>query len=584
MTQQSGQWAADGGDGNMTGSRINRRAVFAAGVAAAGTLAVRDAFARPKAGQLILIQDQQPTYGSPPVAGGTLAMYRPTGSASNFNPAAFAMDFQIASSYLDPLLRPDDLTMAPTPWLAESWEVSDDGLQITYLLRDGVVWHNGSPFSSEDVAFSFEVYRDDQESNASNFLASFVAADTPDPRTVVVTLDVNDPTWLFNASTLPIFSVAQYGDYWYSQPVGFRTLAGFDWNAALPDGTGPWMIDGWNEVGVSLSANTRYWTDPPLMSNLEIRWESSLAAREQAWVERRCDIVWPIRAADIDRVSGRIGRLYAANAASVMFLAFNFDARYTANPGVFADIRTRQALSMAINREAIGQQVFGGFAQSFAAGTVSQPWAHDEKLKSPDYDPDEAVALLNEAGWVDYTGDGYLADANGQGLAMAILLDANAPAEIQRAVARVKLDWENIGVNVYIQIEKADEFTKRWTKLRNYDLIAFSFDQFPGFSDFDLYGSGWDIRRNLVGWNPGGYENPDADAAIEEYLAAVTIEDQRAALLTLQQAVDEDLAGIWLGFPQSLILVGADVLGFQPSMAWQTANTARLWRADESVS
>ena len=145
MTQQSGQWAADGGDGNMTGSRINRRAVFAAGVAAAGTLAFRDAFARPKAGQLILIQDQQPTYGSPPVAGGTLAMYRPTGSASNFNPAAFAMDFQIASSYLDPLLRPDDLTMAPTPWLAESWEVSDDGLQITYLLRDGVVWHNGSP-------------------------------------------------------------------------------------------------------------------------------------------------------------------------------------------------------------------------------------------------------------------------------------------------------------------------------------------------------------------------------------------------------------------------------------------------------
>ncbi|MGI9252961.1 MAG: hypothetical protein ACR2J8_04390, partial [Thermomicrobiales bacterium] len=144
--------------------------------------------------------------------------------------------------------------------------------------------------------------------------------------------------------------------------------------------------------------------------------------------------------------------------------------------------------------------------------------------------------------------------------------------------------WESVGVNVFLQIEQPDVYRTRWTKYRNYDLLAFSFDQFPGFSDFDLYGSGWDIRRNLFGWNPGGYENTDVDGIIDTYLQAVTLEDQRAALADLQQATNEDLAGLWLGFPQSLILVGADILGFQPSMAWQTANTPQLWRVDEGIS
>ncbi|MGI9254212.1 MAG: hypothetical protein ACR2J8_10725, partial [Thermomicrobiales bacterium] len=75
---------------------MNRRAVLAAGIAAAGAVSGDGGRveARPKSADLILIQDQQPTYGSTPTPGGTLAMYRPTGSSTDFNPASFAMDYQ----------------------------------------------------------------------------------------------------------------------------------------------------------------------------------------------------------------------------------------------------------------------------------------------------------------------------------------------------------------------------------------------------------------------------------------------------------------------------------------------------------
>jgi hypothetical protein len=130
-----------------------------------------------------------------------------------------------------------------------------------------------------------------------------------------------------------------------------------------------------------------------------------------------------------------------------------------------------------------------------------------------------------------------------------------------------------------VEVLPGDRFEERWISLRNYDLIAYTYDQLPGFTDFDLYGSAWDIRTNPAGWNPGGYANLDADAAVNDFLTALSIERQASALRRLQQVVNEDLFGLWLGFPDDLVLVAAGVEGFQPDMAWQTARTWNLWRS-----
>ncbi|MGH2549837.1 MAG: hypothetical protein ACRDHN_10630, partial [Thermomicrobiales bacterium] len=126
-------------------------------------------------------------------------------------------------------------------------------------------------------------------------------------------------------------------------------------------------------------------------------------------------------------------------------------------------------------------------------------------------------------------------------------------------------------------------FNDRWTGTYDYDLIAFSYQTYPGFTDFDLYGSNWDIRINPQGWNPGGYDNGAADTAIREALKAATLEALETSVKDLQVAANDDLFGLWLGFPQDLVLVHPDVLGFQPTMNWQTWQTRKLWRRPKTA-
>jgi ABC-type transport system substrate-binding protein len=98
---------------------------------------------------------------SEPEAGGSVHMQRPGGFLRNLNPAAFAVDPQIPLSYLEPLVRPHPATLKPEPWLAESWAWHSDGRELSFQIRSGVTWHDGSPLTAFDAEFSFHVYHED---------------------------------------------------------------------------------------------------------------------------------------------------------------------------------------------------------------------------------------------------------------------------------------------------------------------------------------------------------------------------------------------------------------------------------------
>jgi ABC-type transport system substrate-binding protein len=265
----------------------------------------------------------------------------------------------------------------------------------------------------------------------------------------------------------------------------------------------------------------------------------------------------------------------------VMFAAFNFANPNQPDGSLWTDLRVRQAASQAINRERYAQEVFGGFSRWQAAGTVAQPWAHDDELAAPAYTPEAASVLLTDAGWIDYDGDGVREDVNGRQLRPVAIVREDSRPELAAVMARVARDLASVGIILAIEVLPPDAFDSRWITSRDYDLIAYAYDQLPGFTDFDLYGSAWDIRTNPAGWNPGGYTNADADEAIAEFLGAVSVDRQAVALRRLQRIVDEDLFGLWLGFPDDLVLVAAGTEGFAPDMAWQTARTWDLWSTSE---
>ncbi|MCA9879461.1 MAG: hypothetical protein KC442_16830 [Thermomicrobiales bacterium] len=495
---------------------------------------------------------------------------------ADLSPAAFAVDYQVTLSYLEPLVMPDAQTMAPGPWLASGWAWRDGGLTLELTLRDGVLWQDGSPLTAADAAFSYAVYQADANSAVASLFALCEAFEASSDRVLTVRFRELDANWLLNAATLPVFSRAQYEPFWSGQ-TGMRSLSGFDWREAPPVGTGPWAVAELSEHSLAFERWDGYWGEPTWADTLEIMVEAGRHQRFEAWRAGDSALLWP--ASERDAQGAPADSVVSATAASVMFAAFNFANPNLAAGSFWTDLRVRQAASLALDRARYATEVFGGNVDAFAAGVVSQPWAHDSDVRSPERDLAAAETLLAEAGWLDYDGDGVREDVNGYQLRPVVIVREDARPELLAVLARIARDLYDAGFGVTVESLPPDDFDARWIQTRDYDLIAYAYDQLPGFTDYDLLGSQWDIRYNPAGWNPGAYSNAEADAAIAEFLGAVSLERQRLALQQLQVAVNEDLFGLWFGFPRDVILVQPGVFGFRPNITWQTMDTARLWLA-----
>lgn len=528
-------------------------------------------------GQLTVIREN-PVAAGDPQSGGDLRVALRQAENSNFNPVAFEQDFQIPVSYLDPLTRPSPLTLAPEPWLAESWEWNADDTVITYQLRSGVTWHDGTPLTADDVRFSLFVARDDIFSEVRNFFVLMDNVEAPDALTLRVFLNAKDNTWLFNASSLSIFQREQYTDYWSAKPFGERTLNGFDWEASSPVGTGPWQVEAFDESGVTMSRNEGYWAGAPFAESLSLPVIPEEDDRVRAWVAGEVDVLWPVPPGSLDALSEAAGSLYVSPSASVMFAAFNFQNPTRIIPGMLADPALREALNLAVDRTGYADEVFKGFIAEDRAGTVAQPWANAEDVINPPRDVERAQALLAASGWQDFDGDGILDDVNGQRLALVTIVRDDAAPGLIAVLNRVAKDLEAVGATLDIQVLDVETFRDRWINAHDFDLIAYSYGLFPGFTDFDLYGAAWDVRINPQGWNPGGYRNLEVDQAILELFDTVAPETQVPILEEIQELTNSDLFGLWFGFPNDLVAVQETIAGFERNLFWQTAETRLMWR------
>lgn len=535
-------------------------------------------------GDIEVMRGEEWVYASSPRASKTLTLFvQGTDRNLDFSPVSYAQDSQIITSYLDPLVGIDKVTMEPIPWLAERWDWSDGNQTVTFTLRGDVKWHDGRKFTADDVAFSFEVYRDDIDSAMRNFFTSLDSVEVIDDRTIKVNLTAPDGNWILNASSLPIFSRRQYGDYWNGQREGERSLTGFDWKKHPAQGTGPWMVTDRSSNAITMSSNADYWQEPPHFDQLVLAFSESQDDRIGRWVGGEGDLLWPISPFDIPVLNGTPARLYASAGARVSFAAFNFENLAREQfPQLLTDTRVREALNLAIDRDRYATDVFLGLIDQDAAGTIAQPWANDPSATNPRRDVGKAKQLLTEAGFLDIDGDGKLEDPTGNPFTLrAIVRDDANPVSIELLNGLVT-DFADIGATLTVDKLGPAEFFDTWANTRAWDLIAYSYALYPGFTDYDLYGSNWDIRINPQGWNPGGYDNDDVDDLLKKILISPNLNSQGSLLSRLQEIVNgEDLFGLWFGFPNDLVLARADIQGFQPNKYLPVVDARLLWRDDQ---
>ncbi|OAN37763.1 ABC transporter substrate-binding protein [Mycolicibacterium iranicum] len=288
--------------------------------------------------------------------------------------------FEVLENVFDTLVEPDaNLQMQPA--LAESWTVSPDQLTWTFRLRPGVTFHDGTPLTADDVVFSYRRIIDEQLTNSDKF-SSVTSVEAPDPATVVLQVSRPTPNMLTNLGGFKGMAIVSRANVESGQI------------ATRPIGTGPFSFLGQKSGdSISLGANPSYWGGPPGVSGVTFRFISepstalsALQAGEIDWT----DSVPPQRVTQLRNDESLEMAVTPSN--DYWYLALN-EAREPWN-----DVRVRQAIAYAIDRDAIVQATsYGTAAKNQLAIPEGNPWFTPYDRYSSG-GVDKARELLQEAG------------------------------------------------------------------------------------------------------------------------------------------------------------------------------------------
>lgn len=280
------------------------------------------------------------------------------------------------------------------PYLAESYEVSEDGLQYTFHLREGITFHDGSPFTAEDAKYTFEFYSNAENgSTIANDFQGMGSVETPDDYTLVVNMDEQNAAFLVNAATVGIV------------PSDYHAEVGEDTYRTAPIGTGPFKLVEWVPAEYTLlEANEDYFLGRPPVDFLRQEVVPEPSVRAIAIETGEADsATWPLLVEDSLRLrdAGEGYTVFATPANSVKHFPLN-----NTHP-ILSDKQVRKAMMHALDRQRIIDDLWSGAAVVAETNlSPAAPYHTAENIVTYEYDPDKARQMLEEAGWVDEDGDG----------------------------------------------------------------------------------------------------------------------------------------------------------------------------------
>lgn len=314
------------------------------------------------------------------------------------------------------------------PWLAKSWEVSDDGLQYTFHLRDDVTFSNGTPFDAHAVKTAFDSNKAFAESLPSTFGATYLAGydrtEVIDAHTVRIVLERPNAGFLQAVSTTNLAILA---------PESYRLTAAQRSLGSII-GSGPFILERYTpEAGIRLTRREGYaWPS----ANADNRAEAHLAAVEISYVpedsvrnglflQGRVDVLWPrnpFSEVDLRLLESRRATIHSR---SLPGPAFNLYANVSEGK-VLADPKVRKALQKAIDRESYAATVYSrGFPIVQSLYGVTTPYFKNQSDRLV-HDRAGAQRLLDEAGWL--TGDDGYRYKNGERLNLTLNLRTSETA------------------------------------------------------------------------------------------------------------------------------------------------------------
>ena len=484
---------------------------------------------------------------------------------------AFASDgesFRVARQIFEGLVGTVPGTADPAPLLATEWTSTEDGLSHTFTLQDGVTFHDDTPFDAEAVCANFDRWYGWEGVNQSENLSYYYGIlfkgfeNNVDPEReagiyggctadeeLQATITLTAPfAGFIQALSLPAFAMQsptameQYGA---DGTEGSEDDPRFsEYATAHPTGTGPFRFGSWERgQQVTLERNADYWGEQASIDEAIIRTIDDGNARRQALQNGDIDGYDLVAPGDVEGLEAEGFTIAQRDPFNILYLGFN-----QAVPEL-ADIRVRQAISHAIDRDAL-------ISQSLPEGTTPADQfmpdlvvGHADAVTEYPYDPDRARALLAEAGVSD------------------LAVTFNYPTGVSRpympspedTFLALQTQLQAVGITVTPQQDAWVDYLER----------------IRSGADHGIHLLGWtgdyNDPDNFVGTffgapgNEWGFDNPELFSALTAARALATVEEQEPAYEAINQQISDFVPGVPLANPVPSLAFAPTVEGYEPS-------------------
>jgi peptide/nickel transport system substrate-binding protein len=436
----------------------------------------------------------------------------------------------------------DHLNLVPA--LATSWETSTDGLALTFHLRPGVRWHDGEPFTSADVKFTYDTIRDPAATPtvAKGDYAVIDAVEIPDDETVIFRLKQPD-------ASLPSKLVTGIAPR--------HLLAGEDLATSAfnrrPVGTGPFRLVSWDsDRQLVFVANEDYYGGRPGLDRIVWKIVPDTTMLTLQLLNGEVGGAAIDDARDLPRIR------QAAGLAHYPVLGGDFQISLQLQNALFQDVRVRQALAYAVDEKSMVGAIVAGVATPATSDILPMSWAYNPAVETYDYDPEKARALLAAAGW--QVGADGTRTKEGRPLRFELLTDAGD--QVRKEIALyVRQQWAAVGVRADVVLVERNVLIFERLLKGHFEAALL---QSSVRADPDL-SRRFHSRSIENGQNFLGYANPAVDALLDRGLAASDRAARQGIYLEVQRLMAEDLPQIPLFYPETGYAFRADLKNVRPS-------------------
>jgi peptide/nickel transport system substrate-binding protein len=457
----------------------------------------------------------------------------------------------------------------------ENGGIAEDGLTWTLHLRDDVKWHDGEPFNSEDVKFTWEAIMmegtDVRDQTGWNRIESVA---TPDDQTVVLNFAEMDAPFHMRMAQVEMLPEHILGG------LPAEELMAHEWFRA-PVGTGPFKFVEWVPGShIEYARNDDYFrVGQPYLDKIIFKIVPDANTLLNQLETGDVDIV--IRVQD-DQVE--IANTFPGVETSTVQSLTPWLIWLNVNHPSLQDVRTRQALSHAIDREFINKEVYRGLSEP-AYGPISpQLWAYNPDIPKYLFDPEKAKALLEEVGWKDEDGDG-IREAHGvEGVEDGTPLTfdiANIAGEQIRVqlLSLVQAQWKEVGIDAELNL--VDVGTMFGNMHPNNDFRAsYSYIARPVDPDFGflyLDRERFENRNNYTGFS---------DERVDDYIVCTQTTFDRAkrkeCFFEAQEIIAEQVPQIFIGWRANTTGINERVQGYKPAPGWEENWNASEWWVEDN--